>query len=80
MLVTFQSFSRKSYISVHSALAMVEFASTAFAENQELAAQVGVTAEELTMLDNLKQVFTAAVPKQLKSWRHAAHCIWKLKT
>lgn len=60
MLVTFQSFSRKSYISVHSALAMVEFASTAFAENQELAAQVGVTAEELTMLDNLKQVFTAA--------------------
>lgn len=60
MLVTFQSFAKKSYVSVNSGLAMVEYASAVFTENQELATQVGVLADELSMLDNLKQVFKAA--------------------
>lgn len=60
MLVTFQSFAKKSYVSVNSGLAMVEYASEVFSENQELAAQLGVTADELSMLDNLKQVFKAS--------------------
>lgn len=60
MLVTFESFTKKGYVSISNGLAMVEFASAAFSENQELASQVGVTADELTVLDSLLQVFSAA--------------------
>lgn len=75
MLVTFQSFAKNRYVSVNSGLAMVEYASAVFSENQELAVQVGVTAEELTVLDNLKQVFKAAATEaaQKLEARRALH-------
>lgn len=75
MLITFESFARKRYISVNSALAMVEYASVIFAENQELAAQVGITADELSILSDMKQVFTAAAVEstQKLDTRRALH-------